>query len=207
MTAVYPEFFKRIDETSDTLFYSQPRLVPHIDEAAQQAALELYDVVLERGGRVLDLMSSYHSHLPDKFSGVTGLGLNQEELNENPLLSERVVHDLNAVAVLPFDTDSFDGVVCSVSVQYMTHPTETFAEIARVLKPGCPFIVTFSNRMFPTKAVLVWRASDDAAHVRLVETYFEKVSLFGPTTTQHYVPEAGDPLYSVRAYKRSLDDN
>ena len=203
MTTLYPEFFKRVDESPDGLFYKQPRLVTHIDEGAQRAAHDIYDEVLPAGGEILDLMSSYHSHLPDKFASVTGLGLNRAELEANPALSDCLAHDLNLQAELPFESEKFDGAVCTVSVQYMTRPDDTFKEVARVLKSGAPFIVSFSNRMFPTKAVLAWRASDDAAHIRIVKTYFENVPEFGELELRAFTPKEGDPLYSVWGYKKS----
>ena len=202
MSKLLPEFFRRQDERPDGYFYQHPRFVAHIDEAAIGAAYNLYDELLPAGGHVLDLMASHVSHLPDKFAAVTGLGLNLEELSNNPLLSEPLVFDLNRSETLPFESERFDGAVCTVSVQYMTRPDDTFAEVARSLKPGAPFIVTFSNRMFPTKAVLAWRAGDDASHVRLVRSYFEQTPAFGSTYSQHYQPEQGDPLYAVWAYKR-----
>ena len=200
---LYPEFFKRVDERPDELFYQEPRFVTHIDEGAQRAAYRWYSDLLPRGGHVLDLMSSYRSHLPGDLGQVVGLGLNQAELDANPSLSQGIVYDLNRQADLPFASSHFDGVVCTVSVQYMTRPDDTFKAVARVLKPGAPFAVTFSNRMFPTKAVLAWRASDDAAHIRLVKSYFENASLFGETETRFHTPENGDPLYSVIARKRN----
>ena len=196
---MYPEFFKRVDESPDDLFYKEPRFVTHIDAGAQRSARELYDELLPDGGNVLDLMSSYVSHLPDKFS-VTGLGLNEAELSANPVLDEYLTYDLNLQAELPFDSEQFDGAVCSVSVQYMTRPDDTFREVARILKPDAPFIVTFSDRMFPTKAVLAWRASDDAAHLRIVKKYFE-VPGFGKPQMRAFTPEDGDPLYAVWATK------
>ncbi len=201
MTKLFPEFFRRADERADHYFYRQPRFVSHIDDAASEAASELYDELLPENGRVLDLMSSYYSHLPDKFAGVTGLGLNREELDHNPSIDHSVIHDLNANVTLPFEDNSFDGSICTVSVQYMVHPIDTFYEVARSLKPGAPFVVTFSNRMFPTKAVLAWRSSDDASHLRLVRSYFENVQCFGRTYSQHHTPTGGDPLYALWAYK------
>lgn len=199
---LYPEFFRRLDERPDALFYREPRRVKHIDEAASRVAQALYDELLPAGGDVLDLMASYYSHLPDKFASVTGLGLNLEELTENRQITEPVIYDLNRNATLPFADSRFDGVVCTVSVQYMTRPDDTFREVARILKPGAPFIVTFSNRMFPTKAILAWRSSDDAAHARLVRSYFESVPCFGPVQSRCHVPAEGDPLYALWAYKR-----
>lgn len=201
MTTLYPEFFKRVDESPDGLFYKEPRFVSHIDEGAQRAAHDIYDEVLPAEGRILDLMSSYHSHLPDKFEGVTGLGLNEAELEANSALSDYMAYDLNLQAELPFESATFGGAVCTVSVQYMTRPDDTFKEVARVLKPGAPFVVSFSNRMFPTKAVLAWRASDDAAHIRIVKTYFENVPEFGRPELRAFTPEEGDPLYSIWGYK------
>jgi SAM-dependent methyltransferase len=203
MKKLYPEFFRRVDETPDELFYQTPRLqVSHIDEGADRAAYTIYDELLPANGDILDLMAGWESHLPNKFRSVVGLGLNLTELERNPLITKSVVYDLNRSDTLPFETDQFDGVVCTASVQYMTRPDDTFAEIARSLKPGAPFIVAFSNRMFPSKAVLAWRSSDDAAHVRLVKSYFSQVPAFTDVSMRSFVPAQGDPLYVVWAYKR-----
>ena len=201
MKKLHPEFFKRLDERPDELFYEQPRRVKHIDEGAAQAAEALYDELLSAGGSVLDLMSSYYSHLPDKFSRVVGLGLNGAELDENERVNEVLVQDLNQTPELPFGKSTFDGAVCTVSIQYLTCPEEVFAEVARVLKPRRPFIITFSNRMFPTKAILAWRASDDNAHTRLVRSYFEHEPKFTQVQTRHHTPKEGDPLFAVWAHK------
>jgi SAM-dependent methyltransferase len=202
MSQLYPEFFRRLDERPDALFYQEPRRVKHIDEAASRVAEALYDELLPAGGNVLDLMASYYSHLPNKFAAVTGLGLNLEELEDNPQVTEPVIFDLNRNAQLPFEDNRFDGVVCTVSIQYMTRPDDTFPDIARILKPGAPFIITFSNRMFPTKAILAWRSSDDAAHARLVRSYFQGVPSFGEVKARCHVPPEGDPLFALWAYKQ-----
>lgn len=202
MNKIYPEFFRRVDERPDELFYTEPRFVTHIDEGASRAAQLLYDELLPTGGHILDLMSSYHSHLPSKFDMVTGLGLNKAEMEANSAISKVVVFDLNLCARLPFHDAEFDGVVCSLSVQYMTRPDDTFGEVVRSLKTGAPFIVTFSNRMFPSKAVLAWRASDDAAHMRLVKSYFTQTQGFAEVFSRCIVPTEGDPLYAVWAFKQ-----
>jgi SAM-dependent methyltransferase len=203
MTKLYPEFFRREDELPDELFYKQPRLqVHHIDEGARNHVIKLYSDLLPKQGAILDFMAGWDSHLPQRFTQVTGLGLNALELEANASLSERVVFDINRAATLPFCNGQFDGAVCTVSVQYMTRPDETFSEIARSLKPGAPFIVTFSNRMFPTKAVLAWRSSNDAAHIRLVTSYFQQVAEFGAVMVRSFVSRQGDPLYAVWAYRR-----
>lgn len=203
MNKLYPEFFRRVDEGPDELFYQTPRLqVSHLDKGADKAAFDIYNELLPENGDILDLMAGWESHLPNKFRSVVGLGLNRVELTANPIITESVVYDLNVNEKLPFEDEKFDGVICTASVQYMTRPDDTFAEIARSLKPGAPFIVTFSNRMFPSKAVLAWRASDDAAHTRLVRSYFSQVASFTNVSTRSFVPANGDPLYVVWAYKR-----
>jgi SAM-dependent methyltransferase len=157
------QHFAREDEARDDEFYSIPRLVAHIDEPAIAALSAHYARILPAGGDVLDLMSSCISHLPPepKLASVTGLGMNAIELDANPRLSERVVHDLNRDPRIPFADARFDACLIAVSVQYLIHPVEVFAEIARVLKPGAPCTVSFSNRCFWTKAVAIWRALSD----------------------------------------------
>lgn len=201
-----PEYFVRQDESPDRDFYREPRLVVHIDERAISAAGALYAEILPAGGEILDLMSSWRSHLPPAFpiNRLVGLGMNAVELRENPQLDAYTVHDLNRDPHLPFSSNQFDGVINTVSVQYLTRPLEIFAEVYRVLRPGCPFIVTFSNRCFPTKAVRIWSALDDQEHTQLVAAYFRQS---GPWADLHFEDRSGsprglgDPLFGVYAYK------
>lgn len=146
-----PGALSRQDDRPDEQFYATPRLVSHIDAQARQTISALYGRLLQPGWRVLDLMSSWQSHLPAGYRGaeVVGLGMNETELQYNPQLTGYVVHDLNADPRLPFGEARFDAVICTVSVEYLTHPLEVFAEVRRVLQPGGVFVVTFSNRWFP----------------------------------------------------------
>ena len=175
-----PDFFRRIDDSDDELFYQHPRLVVHIDDGAIAKVGEIYADLLPAGGTVLDLLSSWRSHLPDRLrSGkVVGLGLNRAEMEDNPALNEVVVHNVNLNPRLPFNNESFDGAVMTVSVQYLTRPIELFADVARVLKPRAPFIVTFSNRMFPTKAVALWHGANQHQRVNVVQEYFAQSAAF-----------------------------
>src|SRR5258708_10304866 len=167
------DYFRRIDDSDDEVFYSTPRLVVHIDDGAIAKVGDIYARLLPQGGAILDLMSSWRSHLPAHLrpARVVGLGMNRAEMEDNPALTEIVIHNLNRAPPLPFSDAEFDGAIVTVSVQYMTAPIETFAEVGRVLKPGAPFIVTFSNRMFPTKAIAIWQNLDDYDHVKLVARY------------------------------------
>ena len=196
-------FFERVDESPDPAFYVVPRFVTHIDEGAIAAVTALYEEVLPADGPVLDLMSSWRSHLPQGRTGpVVGLGLNAEEMDDNPQLDEVVVHDVNAEPRLPFDDGAFAAVVCCVSVQYLVRPLDTFAEVARVLQRSGPFVVTFSNRCFPTKAVAAWLAGGDEDHLRLVEAYVRATPALGPPASRSSRPRRGDPLHAVWARRQ-----
>jgi SAM-dependent methyltransferase len=199
-----PDFFRRLDDSDDELFYRGPRLVVHIDDDAIRAVGEIYLSRLPRGGAILDLMSSWRSHLPPELrpARVVGLGLNQFEMADNPVLTEIVTHNLNRTAKLPFDDESFDGAVLTVSVQYLIHPLEVFAEVGRVLRPGAPFIVTFSNRMFPTKAVAIWVNASERQRVDLVDCYFTRSAAFEKIETVDRSSGQGDPLWAVLGYRK-----
>jgi SAM-dependent methyltransferase len=175
-----PEFFRRIDESADELFYEYPRRVLHIDSGAVAKVGEIYAELLPEGGVILDLMSSWRSHLPQRIrcAKVVGLGLNRAEMEDNPALGEIIVHNVNQHPRMPFDDASFDGTVMTVSVQYLTQPVELFADVGRVLKPRAPFIVTFSNRMFPTKAVALWHSTNQDQRVTVVQRYFAESNAF-----------------------------
>ncbi len=203
------EHFQRVDETDDALFYQIARLVTHIDEPACQALGDFYRTTLPGGGDIIDLMSSCVSHFPDDvvYRSVTGLGMNADELDANQRLTRRIVHDLNRMPALPFGDASFDGCAVAVSVQYLVRPIAVFAEIARVLKPKAPCIISFSNRMFPTKAVAVWRAVGDVDHARLVGHYFVEAGGFDEPELRDLSPDPGksDPLYVVVAHRAEVE--
>jgi SAM-dependent methyltransferase len=198
-----PEHFAREDEGDDRGFYLAPRLVTHIDEPACAALARYYGRLLPAGGEILDMMSSFVSLLPTDiaYGRVVGHGMNQAELDANPQLTDSFVHDLNANPTLPLPDRSFDGCIVTVSVQYLTQPLAVFRDVARVLRPGAPLAVTFSNRMFPTKAVAIWRGLGDADHGRLVDLYFQHAGGFDPPQFEDISPSPGqsDPLYSVVA--------
>jgi SAM-dependent methyltransferase len=198
------EAYAREDGSSDAHFYAVPRRVVHIDDGAIAALGRLYAEVLPAGGRFLDLMSSWRSHLPEalRTGEVVGLGMNAEEMADNPQLTSHVVHDLNQAPQLPFADGAFDGAMCAVSIQYAVHPVLVFREVVRTLRPGAPFVVSFSNRCFPTKAVAVWLATTDRQHVELVRAYFEAAGEWIDIQDEQRSSSGdGDPLYAVWAFK------
>lgn len=208
--APYPSwFFDRDDPRPDTQFYGQPRMVTHIDDGAIAAVGQLYaelglDGSARRPVRVLDLMSSWVSHLASAPAELVVMGLNEAELDANEQATERVLQDLNADPRLPFADRSFDAVLCCVAVDYLTRPVEVLAEAARVLRPGAPVVLTFSNRCFPSKAIHGWLATDDAGRGAVVVDYLRRAGGFGEPELSLRTPSRryrGDPLYAVVAHR------
>lgn len=196
-----PGFFDRADPSPDDEFYVPLRLVTHIDDAAIGAVRSLYaELGVGAESRVLDLMSSWVSHLPGPVAELVALGMNRAELDANPAATDRVVHDLNVDPTLPFPDARFDVVTCCVSVDYLTRPVEVLVEAARVLVPGGTVVLTFSNRCFPTKAVAGWLANDDDGRCAIVAAYLEAAGGFGAAEVSLRTPSGrGDPLHAVVA--------
>ncbi|MBB6015176.1 class I SAM-dependent methyltransferase [Deinococcus radiopugnans] len=197
--------FRRADETPDEQFYRQPRFVTHIDAGAIAAVTGLYREYFPAGGRILDLMSSWVSHLPPEvpYAEVTGLGLNRAELERNPRLTSWVVQNLNTSPRLPFEDHTYDAAGITVSVDYLTDPVAVLRDLSRVLVPGGPVVISFSNRCFPTKAVAVWHTLDDAGHLQLVRQYLQRAGNWTDMVALDRSPRSargaltGDPLYAV----------
>jgi SAM-dependent methyltransferase/FKBP-type peptidyl-prolyl cis-trans isomerase 2 len=204
--------FERQDEFDDSNFYLEPRFVHHIDDTARELVRNTYGRFLSSGMDVLDLMSSWESHLPDglKPNRAVGLGLNADELKRNRQLTDYVLRDLNASPSLPFESDSFDIVLNTVSVEYLTDPVSVFREVYRVLRPNGHFVVTFSNRWFPTKAIRLWGELHEFERMGLVLEYFKRSGGFRNLQTYSfrglprphgdaYYPQLpfSDPFYAV----------
>ena len=194
-----PGAFVRIDEGDDAAFYAPLRLVTHIDEQAIAALSDFYGEAILPGSTVLDLMSSWVSHLPAKLAlaEVIGHGMNAAELAANPRLTRSFVTDLNRDPFLPLGDASCDDALCCVSVQYLQRPFEVFAEVRRVLRPGGRFIVSYSNRCFPTKAVAVWRSLDQRGHASLIHRYMDGAGFSEIEARVLANGMHGDPLVAV----------
>jgi hypothetical protein len=190
--------FDKADPSPDADFYGDPRFVTHIDDGAIATVTQAYRESLPPGGAVLDLMSSWVSHLPDDvtYASVVGHGMNQEELAANPRLSRWFVQDLNIEPGLPLDDAMFDGACLCVSVQYLQRPVDVFREVRRVLRSGGAFVVSFSNRCFPTKAVAIWQSLSPSDQQRLVGAYMRAAG-FTAVAAQAATPRDGDPLWVV----------
>lgn len=198
-TALPPTAFDKEDRGDDLTFYAPARLVTHIDDAAIAALTRLYGDLVPVGARVLDLMSSWVSHLPDDchLAQVVGHGMNADELAANPRLDRWFVQDLNTDAALPLGTDAFDAALCCVGVQYLQRPYDVFAEVRRVLAPGAPFVASYSNRCFPTKAIAVWRSLELRGQASLIGHYFAHAGFEDVEARVLADGARGDPLIAV----------
>lgn len=194
-----PGAFARQDDGDDLDFYAPARLVHHIDDAAVAALGTFYGAMLRPDGVILDLMSSWVSHLPEdlRIAELIGHGMNAQELAANPRLDRWFIQDLNRETILPVADHSCDAVLCCVGVQYLQQPIEVFADIRRILRPGAPFITSFSNRCFPTKAVAIWRSLDTGGHAALVRLYMERAGFGGIKIDVLADGVWGDPLIAV----------
>jgi len=215
--------FSPLDDRDDALFYETDRFVSHLDSLALSTVQHLIgQLITEENPMILDLMAGWDSHIPDdlKASDIVGLGLNENELKNNKKLTRYVLYDLNKDSHLPFPDGTFDVVLNTVSVDYLTHPIDVFKEVGRILKPGGLFLVIFSNRMFPQKAVKIWRESDENERVILVNDFFDLSGAFEKTShfaskgkprpkDDKYAGEtlAGDPIYAIFAEKKGGSPN
>jgi len=202
---IYP--LKRDNQGDDGQFYQAPRFVHHLDKIARSHVQQIYERQLSPGMKILDLMSSWQSHLPETLTDcqVTGIGLNREELKKNEQLTDYRVHDLNKKPVLPCQDHSFDAVVCTVSMEYLIHPREIMAEVARILCPAGIFIVILSDRWFPGKQIEQWTDLHPFERQGFVLQYFLNEDSFCEleTETIRGYPRPAEDKYSDR---KSLSD-
>jgi SAM-dependent methyltransferase len=211
LVILHPHDRTKLDDSDDALFYESPRFVTHVDDGFIQSLTQLYRDRLSPQTHVLDLMSSWVSHLPPEmtFTHVEGQGLNASELARNPRLDHYFVQNLNQTPKLFLEDASFDAVICAVSVQYLQYPEAVFSEIARILKPGGLVIVSFSNRMFFQKAIQAWRDGTDTDRVNMVRAYIQAIPLFSDpevvsqsstlTPSSWFRWGGQDPFYAVIA--------
>lgn len=209
-----PEQRIKLDDTDDTVFYSSPRFVTHVDAGFLDQLTQLYRERLKPNTRILDMMSSHVSHLPEEieFAHVEAHGMNEEELSRNPRVNHYFMQNLNQSPQLPLPDQNFDAVLNCVSVQYLQYPDAVFSEIQRILKPRGIAIISFSNRMFFQKAIAAWRDGTEASRVELVKSYFQSLPGFGspeviarasavPSFLQMLGVGGGDPFYAVIAQR------
>jgi len=193
--------FTKLDPEDDEIFYEPLRLVHHIDDGAIAALTGFYRKVLPAGGVLLDLMSSWVSHLPPEieYAAMIGHGMNKAELEANPRLSRWFIQNLNRDTRLPLADASVDAAMICVSIQYLQQPVAVLSDLARVLRPGGSLVISFSNRCFWTKAVAIWRMLDDEGHAQLVGHYLRHAGFRQIETHRlaEWVEDVSDPMIAV----------
>jgi len=207
--------FKRIDERADDIFYQEPRMVQHLDSQARATIGKQYARIIPSGGNVLDCMGSWDSHLPEslELSGLTVLGMNSRELAKNTRATQTLVQDLNRTAQLSFSDASFDAVILTAAIEYLTNPLALMAELKRVLRPGGVLALAFSNRLFPSKAIQAWTEMHEFERMGWVSELLHTTGSFAnlrtlsqrgwprPADDPHQELWFSDPVFMVWAVK------
>ncbi|MFM8525707.1 MAG: class I SAM-dependent methyltransferase [Cyanobacteriota bacterium] len=211
---------RKWDNSDDELFYAEPRFVHHLDAAFRQRLTMLYRQRLPADAVVLDLMSSWVSHLPEEipYVSVIGHGLNEKELIANPRLTRHWLQNLNRDQRLPLQDASVDATLIVAGWQYLQYPEAMAAELLRITRPGGQLIVAFSNRMFFTKAPQIWTDGSDRDHLLYVaevlvaqgwpipELISEQTRATG---LAGLIGAKGDPFFAViatRSVQAKIDD-
>ena len=202
----------KLDSSDDAIFYNEPRFVHHLDAGFRARLTTLYRERIPPCAQVLDLMSSWVSHLPDDviYDEVIGHGLNADELNANPRLDRNWVQNLNRDQALPLSDSSIDATLIVAGWQYLQQPEAIAAELLRITRPMGQVIVAFSNRMFFTKAPQVWTDGDNGDHLTYVSSVLKAQGWMNPEIIAEDTRSdgvmglfggKGDPFFAVVATK------
>ena len=161
---------KKLDESNDEEFYSDPKFVYHLDANFRQNLSDLYEREIDNYSTVLDLMSSWDSYLPEdkKYKKVIGHGLNKQELERNKILDTYWIQNFNLNQEIPLENESVDYCLMVAAWQYLQYPENLTREILRILSNQGKFIIAFSNRAFWHKAPNIWTASSEEERVKYV---------------------------------------
>ena len=202
---------KKLDETDDAIFYSEPRFVYHLDSNFRKCLKNVYKKEIFKDSVVLDLMSSWDSYLPKetKYKKIIGHGLNKQELTRNKALEEYWVQNFNLDQKIPLEDQSIDACLMVAAWQYLQYPELLAREISRILSSEGKFLISFSNRAFWHKSPNIWVNSNEEEriiYVRkvLVSNGFKEPRIIKKFTNQNYslLPFFKvDPFYCVIASK------
>ena len=212
VTVLSPAERDKLDRSDDSLFYAEPRFVHHLDASFRARLTQLYRERIPACAVVLDLMSSWVSHLPEDitYQEVIGHGLNGQELAANPRLDRHWLQNLNTTQQLPMADNSVDAVLIVAGWQYLQQPEAVAAELLRVVRPRGEVIVAFSNRMFFQKAPQIWTDGSDRDHLAYVAEVFTAQGWPTPQLVAEETPAPGvlgwiggkgDPFFAVIATK------
>ncbi len=200
----------KLDFADDRIFYQQPRYVHHLSNAYRERLTQLYSNYLCEHHVILDLMSSWVSHLPSnvKYKKIIGHGMNESELNSNTRLDSFWVQNLNKKQIFPIEDSFFDVGLIVAGWQYLQYPEKVSTELSRVIKNNSLLIISFTNRAFWTKSPNIWSNSTEFQRIEYIKSVLsdnnwcvEKIfnektydnKLFGLYTSE------SDPFFSVVA--------
>ncbi len=173
--------FSRKIEDDDAVFYdSVDTTLPIVDQVSIEQLKQFYAAYLKDGQQILDLLAGSDSYLPENLKNinVTGLALKETDLQANPALNQYTIQDINKQPQLPFEDQQFDAVTCAFGIEYMIHPIEIFKEVARILKPGGNFLISFSDRFYEKKVIHLWDDLHTFERMGLVLEYFRQSGEF-----------------------------
>ncbi|GBQ88048.1 class I SAM-dependent methyltransferase [Asaia krungthepensis] len=188
-SGLHPAAFTRANNDPDPEFYAGRSDSTQMDAGARTAVTALYQTALPASGVILDLMAGTLSHLPEESAHdtVIGLDVNGAALDANKSLTQRVVQDINERPRIDLPDSSLDAVCLCDGFAYLTDPVTILAEINRLLRPGAPLIVTFSDNFIPQKAVALWQALEPADRTRLITLLLDRAG-FADLDTGEVVP-------------------
>ena len=202
---------KKLDETNDSLFYSTPKFVYHLDSNFRRNLTELYKKEIKNNSSVLDLMSSWDSYLPKnfKYKKVIGHGLNKEELERNIAFDDYWIQNFNINQKIPLENQTFDYCLMVAAWQYLQYPEKIAEEIARILNSNGKFIIAFTNRAFWHKAPNIWTYSNESERVEYVRNILIANGFREPKIIKKFTEENSflpffnrDPFYCIISEKK-----
>ena len=202
---------KKLDETNDEEFYSEPKFVYHLDANFRKYLTFIYKNEINENSSVLDLMSSWDSYLPSdqQYKSVIGHGLNQSELEKNKFLNSFWIQNFNSNQNIPLDNSSIDYCLMVAAWQYLQYPENLTREVSRILGDKGKFLISFSNRAFWHKAPNIWTTSTEEERLQYVRKvlisngFMEPriIKKFNNETTNFFHFFKNDPFYCIIANK------
>ena len=200
----------KIDTSDDQIFYQHPKYVNHLSGPFRKRLTNLYQEYLFPHYVILDLMSSWVSHLPvnTTYKKVIGHGMNKSELSSNTRLDSFWVQNLNINQNMPLEDSSIDVGLIVAGWQYLQYPEKVSLELSRIIKPSSFLIISFSNRAFWTKSPNIWTYSSEDERIEYVKrilslTGWSVKKIFKEKTYENnlfgFYTSESDPFFSIVA--------
>ena len=186
---------KKLDESNDAEFYSDPKFVYHLDANFRKYLSDLYKNEITDNSTVLDLMSSWDSYLPEgrKYKKVIGHGLNKQELEKNKIFNTYWIQNFNLNQEIPLDSETVDYCLMVAAWQYLQYPENLTKEIARILSDQGKFIISFSNRAFWHKSPNIWTKSTEEERLK----YVRKVLITNGFNEPKIIKKFNEPALNI----------